>query len=70
MAKNSKTLSQIHDEFMRDPAYRVAYEAELEQERLQETLTTWRKNAGLTSAQVAERMGIKPRQLAGWKKCH
>ncbi|ARF52470.1 helix-turn-helix domain-containing protein [Pantoea stewartii] len=68
MAKNSKTLSQIHDEFMRDPAYRVAYEAELEQERLQETLTTWRKNAGLTSAQVAERMGIKPPTVSRMEK--
>lgn len=58
MTKKS-TLAQVHDKFMHDPEYLTAYEAELEQERLQETLTSWRREAGLTSAQVAERMGIK-----------
>ena len=54
-----KTPSQIHAESMSDPEYSAAYEAEESSEQLQETLATWRKEAGLTSAQVAERMGIK-----------
>ena len=29
-----KTLSQIHDEFMRDPEYRTAYEDDLHTEEL------------------------------------
>ncbi|EIZ1383882.1 helix-turn-helix transcriptional regulator [Salmonella enterica] len=68
MAKNSTTLSQIHEEFLGDPEYRAAYESVLEQERLRETLSTWRKNAGLTSAQVAERMGIKPPTISRMEK--
>lgn len=68
MAKKSITLAQVHEEFMRDQEYRAAYEAELEQERLQETLTAWRKGAGLTSAQVAERMGIKPPTVSRMEK--
>ena len=67
MTKKS-TLAQVHDKFMRDPEYRAAYEAELEQERLQETLTAWRQGAGLTSAQVAERMGIKPPTISRMEK--
>jgi len=68
MAKKSITLAQVHEGFMRDQEYRAAYEAELEQERLQETLTAWRKGAGLTSAQVAERMGIKPPTVSRMEK--
>lgn len=55
-----KTHTKLHDEWMRDPEYRAAYEAEEARERLQATLEAWRKNAGLTSSQVAERMGVKP----------
>jgi HTH-type transcriptional regulator / antitoxin HipB len=55
-----KTLAQVHAEAMQDPAYRDAWDAEEELERLQQTLKSWRAEAGITSAQVAERMGIKP----------
>ena len=54
-----KTLSQVHTEAMNDHEYSAAFEAEEASELLRETLATWRKEAGLTSAQVAERMGIK-----------
>ncbi|WP_437615122.1 helix-turn-helix domain-containing protein [Erwinia sp. V71] len=63
-----KTLSQIHSESMSDAEYRIAYEAEVERERLQDTLQGWRKEAGLTSAQVAERMGIKPPTVSRMEK--
>lgn len=54
-----KTLTQIHTESMQDSEYKAAYEAEEAPERLQTTLQDWRVEAGLTSAQVAERMGGK-----------
>ena len=54
-----KTLSQVHTEAMNDHEYSAAFEAEEASELLRETLATWRKEAGLTSAQVAVRMGIK-----------
>lgn len=63
-----KTLSQIHTEAMRDPEYRAAYEAEERKERLQALLQEWRKHAGLTSAQVADRMGIKPPTVSRMEK--
>lgn len=63
-----KTHSQIHDEMMCDPEYRAAYEEEEARERLQDTLSAWRKDAGLTSAQVAERMGIKPPTISRMEK--
>lgn len=68
MTKKFKTLAQVHDEAMRDPDYRAAYEEEEARERLQETLTEWRTSAGLTSAQVAERMGIKPPTVSRMEK--
>lgn len=63
-----KTHTQIHDEMMRDPEYRAAWEAEERKERFQALLAEWRKHAGLTSAQVAERMGIKPPTISRMEK--
>lgn len=63
-----KTLSDIHTKAMRDAEYRAAYEAEEAAEQLRETLAQWRKNAGLTSAQVAERMGIKAPTISRMEK--
>lgn len=63
-----KALDQIHTESMQDPEYRTAYEAEIALERLQQTLQGWRIEAGLTSAQVAERMGIKPPTISRMEK--
>lgn len=58
-----KSHTELHDEWMRDPDYRAAYEAEEARERLQATL-----EAGLTSAQVAERMGVKPPTVSRWRR--
>ncbi|WP_181955597.1 helix-turn-helix domain-containing protein [Rahnella variigena] len=63
-----KTLTQIHTESMQDPEYKAAYEAEEALERLQTTLQDWRVEAGLTSAQVAERMGVKPPTVSRMEK--
>lgn len=58
-----KSLSDIHTKAMRDSEYRAAYEAEETAE-----LAQWRKNAGLTSAQVSERMGIKAPTISRMEK--
>jgi len=63
-----KTLDQIHTNEMQDPEYQVAYTEELALEQLQKTLQGWRVEAGLTSAQVAERMGIKPPTVSRMEK--
>ncbi|MEQ4676786.1 helix-turn-helix transcriptional regulator [Providencia vermicola] len=63
-----KTLNQIHSVSMHDPEYRAAYEAEEALEKLQETLQSWRIDAGLTSAEVAERMGVKPPTVSRMEK--
>ncbi|MGB7803626.1 helix-turn-helix domain-containing protein [Buttiauxella sp.] len=63
-----KTLEQVHTNLMKDPEYRAAYESEEALESLQATLQNWRIEAGLTSAQVAERMGIKPPTVSRMEK--
>ncbi|MEI2267395.1 helix-turn-helix domain-containing protein [Erwinia sp. CGal63] len=63
-----KSHSQIHEEMMCDPEYRAAWEAEERRQRLQALLQQWRAEAGLTSAQVAERMGIKPPTVSRMEK--
>lgn len=63
-----KTHNEIHAEMMRDDEYRAAYEAEERKERLQALLLEWRKHAGLTSAQVADRMGVKPPTVSRMEK--
>lgn len=63
-----RTLEQVHAQLMNDPEYRAAYEAEEALEQLQETLQNWRVEAGLTSAQVAERMGVKPPTVSRMEK--
>lgn len=63
-----KTLTHIHTESMQDPEYKAAYEAEEALESLQTTLQDWRVEAGLTSAQVAERMGVKPPTVSRMEK--
>lgn len=50
----------VRTELMTDPEVQAAYEAELRKERLQAMLAEWRSHAGLTRAQVAERMGVTP----------
>ena len=60
-----KTLSQVHTEAMNDHEYSAAFEAEEASELLR---ATWRKEAGLTSAQVAERMGIKAPTISRMEK--
>ena len=58
----------LHAELMKDPEFRAAYAAEVRRDKMQEILTTWRNHAGLTSGQVAERMGVNPSTVSRMEK--
>ncbi|MGL5605841.1 MAG: helix-turn-helix domain-containing protein [Plesiomonas sp.] len=60
MAKKCVEWDVVRANLMSDPEVLAAYEAELRKERLQAMLAEWRNSAGLTRAQVAERMGVTP----------
>ncbi|WP_312243038.1 helix-turn-helix transcriptional regulator [Pantoea sp.] len=63
-----KTLAEVKANLMESQEFRSAYEAELRKERLQALLMEWRHHAGITSAQVAERMGVKPPTVSRMEK--
>jgi len=63
-----KTLAEVKAKMMERDEFRAAYEAEERKERLQALLIEWRNHAGLTSAQVAERMGIAAPTLSRMEK--
>ena len=50
-------FSVLRDEWMQDPAFRAEYEALAPEFALAKALIEARANAGLTQAEVAERMG-------------
>ncbi|EPF2245468.1 helix-turn-helix domain-containing protein [Citrobacter werkmanii] len=56
----SVTWDEVRADLMSDPEVQAAMEAEERKERLQAMLAQWRHHAGLTRAQVAERMGVTP----------
>ncbi|WP_199257287.1 helix-turn-helix transcriptional regulator [Pantoea sp. BAV 3049] len=64
----SKTLAEVKAKMMQREEFRAAYEAEERKERLQALLEEWRDHAGLTSSQVAERMGVKPPTVSRMEK--
>ncbi|QCR38976.1 helix-turn-helix domain-containing protein [Nissabacter sp. SGAir0207] len=63
-----KKLEEVKAELMQREGFRAAYEAEERKERLQALLAKWRGQAGLTSAQVAERMGIAANTISRMEK--
>jgi ribosome-binding protein aMBF1 (putative translation factor) len=52
-----RLLSELHDEWMKDPDYRRDHAALDDEFTMAETFMRARFNAGLTQGQVAERMG-------------
>ncbi|EPM0024958.1 helix-turn-helix domain-containing protein [Citrobacter farmeri] len=62
MTKKTKSVAwdDVRADLMSDPEVQAAMEAEERKVRLQAMLAEWRKHAGLTRAQVAERMGVTP----------
>jgi len=59
-----KTHQEMIDNWMQDPEFRKEYEALEAEFALFDELVRARKEAGLTQAQVAERMGTKPSAVA------
>lgn len=57
-------LEATRAEWMKDPEFRAAYAAQADEFVALDALLTARKAAGLTQAEVAARMGIRPSSLA------
>lgn len=55
-----KTHKELHNEWVKNPEYKAAYEEELQKEKLQSMLAEWRTNAGLTKAELAKKLGVNP----------
>lgn len=51
------SVKKLHEEWMKDPAYRAAYDALEPEFALASELIKARSKAGMTQAEVAERMG-------------
>ncbi|HGU6767693.1 TPA: helix-turn-helix domain-containing protein [Klebsiella pneumoniae] len=66
--KNRISWDDARDELLKNPEIREAYEAELQAEKLADILAEWRREAGLTSAQVAEKMGVSPSTVSRMEK--
>ncbi len=57
-------LQATKSEWMKDPEFRTAYDALADEFATLDALLAARKAAGLTQAEIAVRMGIKPSSLA------
>ncbi len=60
-------IRDLHIGWMKDPAYRAEYDALEGEFALAAALIRARANAGLTQAQLAERMGTKQEVVARWE---
>ncbi|UHO32909.1 helix-turn-helix domain-containing protein [Citrobacter rodentium] len=60
--KKTKSVAwdEVRTDLLSSPEVQAAMEAEERKARLQAMLAEWRNHAGLTRAQVAERMGVTP----------
>ncbi|ENA0609411.1 helix-turn-helix transcriptional regulator [Enterobacter bugandensis] len=58
MSKKIIDWDELRSDLLGQPDVRAAFDAEERKERLREMLAQWRNQAGLTRAQVAERMGV------------
>ncbi len=60
-------MDDLHAGWMRDPAYREAFDALEAEFDLAAALIRARAEAGLTQAQLAERMGTRQEVVARWE---
>ncbi|MBV9655074.1 MAG: helix-turn-helix transcriptional regulator [Acetobacteraceae bacterium] len=60
-------MNDLHDGWLKDPAYRKEYEALEGEFTLAATLIRARADAGLTQEELAERMGTKQEVVARWE---
>ncbi len=59
-----KTHKELVKKMLKDPAVKAAYENQAQEFSLLDELLKARRRAGLTQAEVAERMGTKPPAVA------
>jgi ribosome-binding protein aMBF1 (putative translation factor) len=60
-------IRDLHADWMREPAYRDAYDAAEGDFSVAAAFIRARANAGLTQEQLAERMGTKQEVIARWE---
>jgi transcriptional regulator with XRE-family HTH domain len=60
-------IDELHEGWMRDPAYRTEYDALEGEFALAGAMIRARAEAGLTQEQLAERMGTKQEVVARWE---
>ena len=58
MSKKVIDWDDLRAEMLERADVKAAFDAQERQERLRDMLAQWRSNAGLTRAQVAQRMGV------------
>ena len=58
MSKKTIDWNELRSELLSDPEVQAAFDTEARKARLQQMLAQWREHAGLTRAQVAQRMGV------------
>jgi DNA-binding XRE family transcriptional regulator len=58
MSKKIIDWDELKIELLNQPDVQAAFDAQERQHRLRSMLAQWRKQAGLTRAQVAQRMGV------------
>ncbi|HBO21686.1 MAG TPA: XRE family transcriptional regulator [Providencia sp.] len=64
MSKKSVSWESAREEILSDPDINALYEKQLRSERVREQLVAWRCSAGLSSSQVAARLGISPAAIS------
>lgn len=64
MRKSNKFHTEMIDDWMKDPAFKSAYDALEEDYQLIREMLLVRKQAGLTQEEVAKRMGTKAPAIA------
>ncbi|HBS7549510.1 TPA: helix-turn-helix transcriptional regulator [Klebsiella pneumoniae] len=58
MSRKNIPWEEARAVILNNPEAREAYEFEIRAEKMAALLESWRKNAGLTTSQVAEKMGV------------
>lgn len=66
--KKSIPWSKAREEILSNSDVRAAYESDLRAEKIRAQLFEWRTSAGLTSSQIAERLGVSPSAISRTEK--
>ncbi|GBF79680.1 helix-turn-helix domain-containing protein [Aphanothece sacrum] len=60
-------VSQLHQQWLEDPEYKTAYEGMALEFEIASAIISARTQAGLTQAELAQRMSAKQSQIARWE---